>query len=137
MHEQACPFCAFPVEKSFLRCPSCLKRLKEPCANCRKPLDPRWKLCPYCEAEVGQAPQPQRRRRRAAPERGRPATVERTAPERAGAERQQAARAAPRAEPGGAQQPTPPATEPGTAVRPPSDGGEPAPRQPTPRPSAG
>ena len=23
---------------------------------CGKPLDPRWKICPYCEAEVGQAP---------------------------------------------------------------------------------
>ena len=22
---------------------------------CGKPLDPRWKICPYCEAEVGQA----------------------------------------------------------------------------------
>ncbi len=55
LHDSACPHCAFPVEKSFLRCPSCLKRLKEPCVNCRKPLDPRWKICPYCEAEVGQA----------------------------------------------------------------------------------
>lgn len=64
LHDSACPHCAFPVEKSFLRCPSCLKRLKEPCVNCRKPLDPRWKICPYCEAEVGQAA-PQRRRRRA------------------------------------------------------------------------
>ena len=64
LHDRACPHCAFPIEKTFLRCPSCLKRLKEPCVNCRKPLDPRWKICPYCEAEVGQAA-PQRRRRRA------------------------------------------------------------------------
>ena len=40
--------------RTFLRCPSCLRRLKEPCAVCGKPLDPRWKICPYCEAEVGQ-----------------------------------------------------------------------------------
>jgi len=51
----ACPYCGFDVEKAFLRCPSCLRRLKEPCNVCRKPLDPRWKICPYCEAEVGAA----------------------------------------------------------------------------------
>ena len=50
-----CPHCGFEVEKAFLRCPSCLRRLKEPCNVCRKPLDPRWKICPYCEAEVGAA----------------------------------------------------------------------------------
>jgi Double zinc ribbon len=60
---EACPYCGFEVEKSFLRCPSCLRRLKEPCATCGKPLDPRWKLCPYCEAEIGQAPPPRRERR--------------------------------------------------------------------------
>jgi hypothetical protein len=51
----ACEYCGFAVEKTFLRCPSCLRRLKEPCAVCRKPLDARWKICPYCEAEVGAA----------------------------------------------------------------------------------
>jgi len=60
-----CPYCDFEIESSFLRCPSCLRRLKEPCATCGKPLDPRWKICPYCEAEIGQAA-PQRRRRRPA-----------------------------------------------------------------------
>jgi hypothetical protein len=57
-----CQYCGFEVERAFLRCPSCLRRLKEPCTVCRKPLDPRWKICPYCEAEVGQAP-PERRPR--------------------------------------------------------------------------
>jgi hypothetical protein len=47
-----CPYCDFEVEKDFLRCPSCLRRLKEPCRTCGKPLDPRWKICPFCEAEV-------------------------------------------------------------------------------------
>jgi Double zinc ribbon len=64
-----CPYCGFEVDKDFLRCPSCLRRLKEPCAVCAKPLDPRWKICPYCEAEVGQAPpepRPRRTRRTAA-----------------------------------------------------------------------
>jgi hypothetical protein len=63
----ACPYCDFDIEKSFLRCPSCLRRLKEPCATCGKPLDPRWKICPYCEAEIGQAPPPQQRRPRRRP----------------------------------------------------------------------
>src|SRR5918999_658126 len=59
-----CPYCDFDVEKSFLRCPSCLRRLKEPCQTCGKPLDPRWKICPYCESEIGQpAAQPRRARR--------------------------------------------------------------------------
>ena len=48
-----CPYCDFEIERTFLRCPSCLRRLKEPCHTCSKPLDPRWKICPYCEAEVG------------------------------------------------------------------------------------
>jgi hypothetical protein len=61
-HEHACPYCEFPVERAFLRCPSCLRRLKEPCGTCAKPLDPRWKICPYCEAEVpDRAPQQRRR----------------------------------------------------------------------------
>jgi hypothetical protein len=60
----ACPHCGFEVEKAFLRCPSCLRRLKEPCTVCGKPLDPHWKICPYCEAEVGQLP-PEGRRPRA------------------------------------------------------------------------
>jgi hypothetical protein len=58
-----CPHCGFEIEKSFLRCPSCLRRLKEPCAVCAKPLDPAWTICPYCEAEVAQAPQEARPRR--------------------------------------------------------------------------
>jgi hypothetical protein len=64
----SCQYCGFEVEKAFLRCPSCLRRLKEPCTVCGKPLDPHWKICPYCEAEVGQvAPEARRvRTRRAA-----------------------------------------------------------------------
>jgi hypothetical protein len=58
-----CQYCGFEVERSFLRCPSCLRRLKEPCGVCAKPLDPRWKICPYCEAEVGQIPAEARRQR--------------------------------------------------------------------------
>ena len=52
-------------QKDFLRCPNCMRKLKDPCTNCGKPLDPQWPICPYCEAEVpGHAPVPRRRRRR-------------------------------------------------------------------------
>lgn len=54
LEEPHCPYCDFQVESSFLRCPSCLRRLKEGCRTCGKPLDPRWKICPYCESELGQ-----------------------------------------------------------------------------------
>jgi hypothetical protein len=68
VEQLVCPYCEFEVEKTFLRCPSCLRRLKEPCGTCGRPLDPRWKICPYCEAEVGQAaPQARRRPARRAP----------------------------------------------------------------------
>jgi hypothetical protein len=62
VEQMACPYCDFEIEKTFLRCPSCLRRLKEPCGTCGRPLDPRWKICPYCEAEVGQVAPQQRRR---------------------------------------------------------------------------
>ena len=64
--DQHCQYCGFETEKSFLRCPSCLRRLKEPCTVCGKPLDPRWKICPYCEAEVGQPAEGRRPRPRRA-----------------------------------------------------------------------
>jgi hypothetical protein len=63
-----CPHCDYEVEKDFLRCPSCLRKLKDPCGNCRRPLDPAWKLCPYCEAEIPGVTAQRRRRRRATPE---------------------------------------------------------------------
>jgi hypothetical protein len=60
-----CPHCDAEVEKDFLRCPSCLRKLKDPCRTCGKPLDPNWKICPFCESEVGaMAPTPRRARRR-------------------------------------------------------------------------
>ena len=56
-----CPHCDYEVEKDFLRCPNCMRKLKDPCHTCGKPLDPTWKVCPFCEAEVGAG------RRRGAP----------------------------------------------------------------------
>jgi hypothetical protein len=59
-----CPHCDYEVEKDFLRCPSCMRKLKDPCITCGKPLDPSWKICPFCEAELGDAaPAPRRTRR--------------------------------------------------------------------------
>jgi hypothetical protein len=68
MHELGfalCPHCDYEVKQEFLRCPNCMRKLKDPCGNCGKPLDPEWKLCPFCEAEIpGVTPAPRRRRRR-------------------------------------------------------------------------
>ena len=58
-----CPHCDFEVEKDFLRCPSCMRKLKDPCPNCARPLDPGWRICPYCEAEVEAPPGSPARRR--------------------------------------------------------------------------
>ena len=60
-----CPHCDYPIERDFLRCPSCLRRLKDRCVACSRPLDPSWTICPYCETEVpGAAPARRARRRR-------------------------------------------------------------------------
>jgi hypothetical protein len=61
-----CPHCDYEVEKEFLRCPNCMRKLKDPCKVCGKPLDPMWKICPFCESEVGAAPVATRRTRRRA-----------------------------------------------------------------------
>ena len=66
-----CPHCDYEVEKDFLRCPNCLRKLKDACPSCAKPLDPNWRICPYCEAEVqpitATARRPPPRRRRPSP----------------------------------------------------------------------
>src|SRR5246127_2234557 len=56
--DHLCPHCDYEVEKEYLRWPSCMRKLKDPCKSCGRPLDPTWKVCPYCEAEVGVAPPP-------------------------------------------------------------------------------
>jgi hypothetical protein len=52
LREQTCPNCEYPVEKNYLRCPNCQRRLKDPCPTCGEPVDPRWGLCPYCETSL-------------------------------------------------------------------------------------
>jgi hypothetical protein len=72
-----CPHCDHEVEKDFLRCPNCMRKLKDPCPVCSKPLDPMWKICPFCEADLSSAQPPPaqrrtRRRREGTSERGLP-----------------------------------------------------------------
>ena len=89
-----CPYCDFEIEKDFLRCPSCMRKLKDPCQTCGRPLDPQWKICPFCEAEIGAAsPTPRRARRR------RESTAETAAARTAQAAEPATARAAQAAEP--------------------------------------
>jgi hypothetical protein len=47
-----CPHCDYRIERDFVRCPSCLRKLKERCVSCSRPLDRAWTICPYCETEV-------------------------------------------------------------------------------------
>ena len=64
LDQSLCPHCDYRIERDFIRCPSCLRKLKERCANCSRPLDQAWTICPYCEADVpGIAPARTRRRR--------------------------------------------------------------------------
>jgi hypothetical protein len=58
-----CPHCDYEVQSDYLRCPSCMRKLKERCYSCSKPIDPAWRICPFCEAETS-APSPSSTRRR-------------------------------------------------------------------------
>jgi Double zinc ribbon len=97
--EQSCPHCEYPIERNYLRCPNCERRLRNPCRKCHKPLDPRWGICPYCETEV--------RKERPAAREGR-----RT-------DRQRAARAAQRQAAGRGDGPTRRQQRPAVGARPP------------------
>ena len=59
-----CPHCDYRIERDFIRCPSCLRKLKERCVSCSRPLEQAWTICPYCEAEVPGASSSRRARRR-------------------------------------------------------------------------
>ncbi len=59
--EHSCPDCGFPIEKNFLRCPDCRRRLKHPCPTCKRPVDPKWALCPYCETALAERERPRRK----------------------------------------------------------------------------
>ena len=70
LEHSLCPHCDYRIERDFIRCPSCLQKLKERCVSCAKPLEQSWTLCPYCETEVPGATttRTRARRRRAAAE---------------------------------------------------------------------
>ncbi len=95
--EHSCPGCGFPVEKNFLRCPDCQRRLKNPCPSCNRPVDPKWALCPYCEDPLRGAERPRRKRegRAAAPSEERKAARKKPA----AAERKESQREAPQEPP--------------------------------------
>lgn len=83
LREQSCPNCEYPVEKNYLRCPNCQRRLKDPCPSCGKPVDPRWGLCPYCETSLqGGGEERPRRKRRDPEERQAPPPRSEAAPRR-------------------------------------------------------
>ena len=81
--EQSCPNCEYPVEKNYLRCPQCQRRLKDPCPSCGKPVDPRWALCPTARLPCPSGRDAQKsgpRRRSKAPPREERAPAARGAP---------------------------------------------------------
>jgi hypothetical protein len=109
LKEQTCPNCEYPVEKNFLRCPNCQRRLKDPCPTCSKPVDPRWDLCPYCETTLGgggdrERPRRPQRERRPEPESRRPEPAPRSepAPKRQPARRKKASSASKKPSPSSA-----------------------------------
>ena len=59
-----CPKCDGEVRDDYLRCPACTTKLRDACTGCSKPLDPDWRICPYCETEVARRSAEPRRRQR-------------------------------------------------------------------------
>ena len=77
-----CPNCEYPVEKNFLRCPNCQRRLKDPCPTCGKPVDPRWALRSYCETALPGAERSRRPQKGGAPPGAERRSGDRPAPRR-------------------------------------------------------
>jgi hypothetical protein len=148
-----CPHCDYPVERDYVRCPSCLRKLKERCTSCSRPLDRAWTICPYCETEVPARQASSRRSGGRRPSRSR-ATLERglaQEPAIGGADgRQTPTPAEPTPAQRGRKPSAPEAPKPGVAAgrsrtrppaidgreadgRPEHDSGEPAPAPPRPR----
>ena len=130
---QSCPRCEHPIERTWLRCPDCQHRLKDPCRSCNRPVDPRWSICPYCETPLRR---PEGKRSRSAGAEGerprRKSAAERVASSEPPPERKQRPaprkKAAPKAAPSSSA-PTAD-TEPSGSTRPPDgDGPAPPPRR--------
>lgn len=121
---QSCPRCEHPIERTWLRCPECQQRLKDPCRSCSRPVDPRWSICPYCETPMSSSPRREGHRRskeeggadakptsaadRVRSESSRGAAERTERPPRSERERPQ--RSAPRSGPSASSQPAPGAT---------------------------
>ena len=41
-----CPHCDYEVKEDFLRCPNCMRKLRDPCRDCGRPLDPDLEALP-------------------------------------------------------------------------------------------
>jgi hypothetical protein len=98
LRERSCPHCEYPIERNFIRCPSCQRQIKEPCTACGEPLDPRWPVCPYCETQREPA-RPTRGRAQARTAQKAQQAPPKKSPGKAPAQRSGAKRAAPRAAP--------------------------------------
>lgn len=86
--ETSCPRCEHPIELSWLRCPECQHRLKDPCHSCGRPVDPRWAICPHCETPVaGSSSGEGRQRQRSSRSGERPPSRQRPSGERAKGQR--------------------------------------------------
>jgi len=48
---ETCPACYKPVEKEFLICPYCMKKLRKSCTECNRALKLAWAVCPYCKTK--------------------------------------------------------------------------------------
>jgi RNA polymerase subunit RPABC4/transcription elongation factor Spt4 len=49
-----CGSCRSPVEPDYKVCPFCGEELNRTCAGCGKPTQSGWKICPYCGRQAGE-----------------------------------------------------------------------------------
>lgn len=47
-----CPSCRKPIDKDFLVCPYCLKKLRNTCPKCGRAVNLDWRMCPYCKTTL-------------------------------------------------------------------------------------
>ena len=59
-----CPHCDYRIERDFVRCPSCLRKLKERCVNCSAPARPGVDDLPLLRDRGARRRPPTRRKRR-------------------------------------------------------------------------
>ena len=63
-----CPHCDYEVERDFLRCPNCMRKLKDPCQSCGRRWTRRGRSARSARPRSAcPRPTPRRQRRRPAP----------------------------------------------------------------------